>query len=1166
MKNIILKIVKPLLGILLLLIICVLVFGIVLVAGWPWWVGFFVLLGLAGLLMGCFFLRKLWLRRREQRFVQKVIDQDEASLKPLGDEEKERLRDLQGRWKEAIAALRASHLGNYGNPLYVLPWYLVIGESGSGKTTAIMSAKLSSPFADVSKTSGISGTRNCDWWFFEQGIVIDTAGRYAIPVDPGRDKEEWESFLRHLVKYRKREPINGLVVTVSAEKLIEAKPEVIEEDGRSIRKRIDELMRVLGAKFPSYVLVTKCDLIKGMTQFCDRLPEQALEQAMGIMNHNLSQSEPLAPFLRRALDRVVDRLRFIRLLLFQKPGRKGIEPELLLFPEEFDRLGPGIRTFVEAAFKETKFQETPILRGIYFSSGRQEGSPYSHFLKALGLIMEREVLPGTSKGLFLHDFFSIILPKDRSLFAPTQRRIEWGRLTTNLGLTSWVLVILALCGLLAFSFVKNSKALSDLDRWFSPRPILQGELLSDIRTMERFRVGVGELAEKNRSWWFPRLGLNETENVEAALKAKYCEQFKKWLLVPMDKRLTENIMAISDRTPPSVIAQYVNLIVGRVRLLQARLQDKDIEVLKDSSRSSYDALALIVEQKLFPEIRENYALLYLHFLVWQKDKESLTQEMKSLQSSLRHLVASNASDLKWLVDWVNENPSLSRLTFASFWGGSLDSAGEKSVPPAFTLHGKEQIEGLLKDIESALPDPLLIAGQTREFREWYKRSYLSVWYGFASSFPKGTERLKGEAEWKQIGAKMATEQGPYFALLGRMASELQPFALEEASADWLKVVYDFHFATLQAQLGRLKGPDKAGTIDKAADTAMKIIAAIEKKLGKKETKDPGALSVAAKSLERYQGALAQIVPITASRKIAYEMAAALFVEERFSSKSPFFEAQTALDTLRSAMSWKETSRECEDVWRLVTGPLDFFCLYACNESACFLEERWEKDVLVEIEGVSKRKDLVQRLFGGQGWEGCARKFVTAPAGPAAPFLERSSKEGFLAKKVMGYQIPFDDRFLSFLTKGFDPKPQVTDFPITIEANPTSANPGAKKSPTLTSLEIQCEPESIRLDNYNQGVTKTFKWSSTNCGEVLFEIKVGDLVLSRKYGDFAKFLEDFRDGKRTFLAEDFPGEAEALRHLGIRWIKVDYRFKGHERILELLKLPRVPEKIGKCWAQ
>ena len=83
---------------------------------------------------------------------------------------------------------------------------MVIGESGSGKTTAIESARLSSPFAEVSRTSGISGTRNCDWWFFEQAVLIDTAGRYAIPVDEGRDKEEWQNFLSLLAKFRNREP------------------------------------------------------------------------------------------------------------------------------------------------------------------------------------------------------------------------------------------------------------------------------------------------------------------------------------------------------------------------------------------------------------------------------------------------------------------------------------------------------------------------------------------------------------------------------------------------------------------------------------------------------------------------------------------------------------------------------------------------------------------------------------------------------------------------------------------------------------------------------------------------------------------------------------------------------------------------------------------------
>jgi len=157
-----------------------------------------------------------------------------------------------------------------------------------------------------------------------------------------------------------------------------------------------------------------------MTQFCDRLPDPVLDQAMGIMNHNVSQPEPLASFHHRAIEKVVDRLRFLRLLLFQKPGRKGIDPELLLFSEEFDRLRPGIKAFVEAAFRENKFQETPILRGIYFSSGRQEGSPYSHFLKALGLIQEKEVLPGTSRG-FSSMIFSRGSCQKTDLFLPLPR-------------------------------------------------------------------------------------------------------------------------------------------------------------------------------------------------------------------------------------------------------------------------------------------------------------------------------------------------------------------------------------------------------------------------------------------------------------------------------------------------------------------------------------------------------------------------------------------------------------------------------------------------------------------------------------------------------------------------------------------------------------------------
>jgi type VI secretion system protein ImpL len=385
--------------------------------------------------------------------VQQVIQQDDAYHATLSGRDKEGARELQEKWKQAMAALRRSHLKKFGNPLYVLPWYVVIGESGSGKTTAIQSAGLSSPFAEVSRTSGISGTRNCDWWFFEQAIVLDTAGRYAVPVDEGRDKDEWQKFLTLLAKFRKKEPINGLVVTIAADKLAAAGTDELEENGRSIRRRVDELMRVLGAKFPVYVLVTKCDLVQGMTSFCDLLPEETLAQAMGTVNQE--SSTDVEGFTQESIHSLAERLKELRLLLFHKSRSKAVDPGLLLFPDEFERLRPGLKAFMKGAFQETRYQEKPIVRGLYFSSGKQEGSPYSHFLKELGLIDERDVLPGTSRGLFLHDFFSRIMPADRGLFAPTQRTLDWSRLSQHLGLAAWLAVAIAICGLLSFAFAKN---------------------------------------------------------------------------------------------------------------------------------------------------------------------------------------------------------------------------------------------------------------------------------------------------------------------------------------------------------------------------------------------------------------------------------------------------------------------------------------------------------------------------------------------------------------------------------------------------------------------------------------------------------------------------------------------------------------------------------------
>ena len=48
-------------------------------------------------------------------------------------------------------------------------------------------SNLSLPMTEISKSAGISGTRDFDWWFFNEAVVLDTAGRYSIPIDEDND-------------------------------------------------------------------------------------------------------------------------------------------------------------------------------------------------------------------------------------------------------------------------------------------------------------------------------------------------------------------------------------------------------------------------------------------------------------------------------------------------------------------------------------------------------------------------------------------------------------------------------------------------------------------------------------------------------------------------------------------------------------------------------------------------------------------------------------------------------------------------------------------------------------------------------------------------------------------------------------------------------------------
>ena len=1186
MKNTIIFVFKSLLLLSLLLLIGGLTYAFTLWMQWPWWVGLFFLLGYIGLYLSWIFIRKLLLRRKEQNFVHQVIEQDEAYIKGM-DSSQEGLRDLQGRWQEAVETLKSSHLSKLGNPLYVLPWYMVIGESHSGKSTAIQSAKLSAPFSETRKIGGVAGTRNCDWWFFEQAVILDTAGRYTIPLEEGRDKQEWQKFLSLLVKYRKKEPLNGLVVTIAADKLLRSDQETVDSDARNIRQRIDELMRVLGKVFPVYVLVTKCDLVQGMTQFCNQLPEESLEQAMGGINKN---NKGIRSFLHEVGEAIGDRLQKLRLQLLQgkrTPGQKqpSAAADLLLFPNEFQNLHKRLSSFVETTFQENPYQEPPILRGLYFSSGRQEGSPYSHFLHALGLIKEQEVLPDTNRGLFLHDLFARILPEDRSLFAPTQRAMDWNRLTRNIGLTAWSTIILALCGLLSFSFVKNLSTLQNSAEAFKQSVVLQGELLADTSVMERFQKAISTMEEHNNSWWIPRFGLHQSEKTERLLKQKYCLRYNDEFSERLNAQLDATVASFSAATPDNILGSFVAHLAKRINLIQARLDDKTPESLLDLAQPSFQPLFHGEDARLISELSDRVVQQYHYYLNWQDNRQTLLEETNRLQRDLQHILSIPETNLNWLVSWINHNSGMEVLNVQDFWNAPLNQKNIATVPPAFTLEGKNRIDTLLTEIEAALTDPLIITSNKTRFQKWYLMAYRQVWFDFADKFPQAEYYLDDGSSWQQVAMTMSTDKSPYFALLQTMARELTPLNEEEKDNEWIQLVNRIELARVEA-MREAAIKENNSILAKVTKKGKKALKSIEKKTGVDSGELLASQLESGKIFNSYQNSLKDIVLATSSRSVSYSMAAEIFKEDPAISKSPFYAAKKDLISLRGELS--QPGQEQKMVWRLLAGPLTFLRDYTCLEASCHLNGLWEKNVLVEIQDITDKTVLNDQLFQENGY---AIRFIK---GPAAPFLSRSLKKGFYPKTTLGRMIPFDKKFLHFLTEGIrlakfkpdfalsddipldlqleaddvfgakpEPKKEIpippeptikANYGVQITANPTSANKDASIMPHVTTLELVCGDKTTNLVNLNYPIRKKMSWEPENCEEVNLRIEIGSLVLKKNYAGklaLAYFAKDFKDGSYVFSPKDFPEQQKPLLRMRIKNIKVNFQIKGGRPLIDII---------------
>jgi type VI secretion system protein ImpL len=326
-------------------------------------------------------------QKKDQKLVEAVAappTQGELDAAASADE----VALLAGRLKEAQQALKKSGMaGRFGTALYQQPWYMFIGPPGSGKTTALVNSGLNFPLADKGAVAGVGGTRNCDWWFTDQAVLIDTAGRYTTQDSQATvDSASWLGFLGLLKKHRPRQPLNGVLLAISLSDLSAMKESEQAEHARTIRNRLRELHEQLGVRMPVYVMFTKADLIAGFVEFYDNLGKEEREQVWGMTFPLDNGKDPGAAavtrfateydaLLQRLTDRMLERVH-------QEPDmqRRAL---IYGFPQQMASLRETAQGFLTAIFQPSRLETPALLRGVYLTSGTQNGMPMDRLLGAM---------------------------------------------------------------------------------------------------------------------------------------------------------------------------------------------------------------------------------------------------------------------------------------------------------------------------------------------------------------------------------------------------------------------------------------------------------------------------------------------------------------------------------------------------------------------------------------------------------------------------------------------------------------------------------------------------------------------------------------------------------------------------------------------------------------
>ncbi|MFL9988899.1 type VI secretion protein IcmF/TssM N-terminal domain-containing protein [Paraburkholderia sediminicola] len=1122
--------------------------------------------------------------------------------------------ELDEAFTTGLSRLKRSSLGRMG-ALYALPWVLLVGKSGSGKSTMLSHTRLTSAMRVNEPNVNQAPTAALEWWYLDHAVVLDPAGRIFDRDPDVRSVADWQTLLNRLGHSRRREPLNAIVLPIPLDDLVDAEGrlqadlDMLASEGQRVRLKLDELARVFHSRIPVYVVLTRVDRLSCFAEWIERVGVHSDLRGMRTLGGVLPFTQDAGKFVNMGLARLVSQFEELRL----KAGRARVNAGVSLFvPEILAALEPALRAYFAPAFNPGPYTATPLLRGLFVSAdvhGADAEAPHN----------------------FARAVFDSIIPGDRNLWQSTARFAVFRRLVTHRSLIAWFVLLCALAGLTGFSYYDANSVLATLNVARGPSDDFSSGLNGTLSSLARDATTLVWLDNHNAEWRYRWLPFTfSLRRMSDQLHARFAGNFREYVILDsVDAALKARIAEVSQQGSDELVASYADLLVRRINLLDAALDRRSLAGLPLPGATLDAIMADANPQANYdPATEIRFGLLYRQYVAWQPDAPALVIERQELRAQLDKLSLASRPQ-SWLIKWANFHRGLEPVKAADLWHVA-DRPELPRLLGAYTEQGRDAILAFIGELARASGDDPVWQQRRREFALHYQDEQQAAWYEFISTFPRSAAALNGQDQW-QAGMELVNDKGgPYYQLLHLAAVSLnrrevpdgegRPAAAHDSAnqtgyvtgpvissaqrsasvPEWVSLTIRLdRLLTAPVQESGASATHKLPTWLSETNSLGQAVVSGKGDLDSRYKQAKGDLALIGR-ISQFRGDLQQAWgDIVKGSAYAYQQAANTyaFAYDPTIKHAPLIDAEREFEGISAV----EPATAVWPVWALLRGPLDFTLNFVSRSAACTLQDDWNGQVLAPLQGANDPTDRDQLLFASNG---LIPSFMT---GPAKPFVDRDVTR-YTPRQVLGESVPLNGQFYQYVSraqvlrntlasessqaltrqqndenaaKARDAEIaalgeqintlraraqqlEATKAVVSLTGQPVQVTRGATVTAQAAMLSLSCSNGTIELDNYNFPVSRDFNWSQASCGDTMLSVQFPQTTLIKRWPGprgFIDFLHALRDGKLTLEMANFPQSGALLEPLGVKDVTVSYIQSGEAALLSaFVELDRVQGQL------